>query len=386
MNFIFLSPHFPPNYYPFAVRLKELGVNVLGLGDEPYDLLRPELKASLQEYYRVPDLHDYDQLVRAIGYFTHRYGRVDRIDSHSEYWLETEARLRTDFNISGIKLHEIEQIKRKSLMKETFKAAGVQVARGVIANTKEEAQKLIAEVGYPVVAKPDIGVGAAKTYKISNAQELEEYLRQKPPFDYFMEEFIEGVIQTYDGLTDREGNVIFSSSMQYNQGVMEIVNSDDDMYYYTLRDIPSDLENSGKNTARAFGVRERFFHFEYFRTTENRLIGLEVNIRPPGGLTTDMMNFANNIDVYSAWAHIIAGKMPILALDRPYHCCYIGRKQNKNYLYSHTQVIERFHPAIVYHGDISGIFSVALGNYGYLIRSPDLEEIVFMAEEIQKKI
>ena len=51
MNFVYLSPHFPPNYYHFIARLNELGVKVLGLADEPYDLLRAEIKNHLKEYY-----------------------------------------------------------------------------------------------------------------------------------------------------------------------------------------------------------------------------------------------------------------------------------------------------------------------------------------------
>ena len=136
---------------------------------------------------------------------------------------------------------------------------------------------------------------------------------------------------------------------------------------------------------RAFDVRERFFHFEYFRTSDNRIIGLEVNIRPPGGLTTDMMNFANDIDIYSAWAHVVTNNKVEILTNRPYHCGYIGRKHNKNYQLSHAQIIERFGSSLMFHGDISGIFSIALGNYGYLVRSPNLEEIISMAEEIQKK-
>jgi len=79
MNFIFLSPHFPPNYYQFAVWLKNLGVNVLGIADEHHDNLRPELKSALTEYFRVNDMHNYDELVRALGYFTHRYGKLDKV-------------------------------------------------------------------------------------------------------------------------------------------------------------------------------------------------------------------------------------------------------------------------------------------------------------------
>jgi len=97
MNFVFLSPHFPPTYYQFAVGLRELGVNVLGLADEPYHNLRSELKKVLSEYYYATNMHNYDDLYRAMGHFIHRYGRIDRLDSHNEYWLETEAQLRTDF-------------------------------------------------------------------------------------------------------------------------------------------------------------------------------------------------------------------------------------------------------------------------------------------------
>ena len=130
MNHVHLSPHFPPNYYLFAVHLARLGVTVLGLADEPYDNLRPELRSVLTEYYRVGDMHHYDELLRACGYLTHRYGRLSRLESHSEYWMETEARLRTDFNIVGPRLSDIAAYKRKSLMKASFGAAGVPAARG----------------------------------------------------------------------------------------------------------------------------------------------------------------------------------------------------------------------------------------------------------------
>ena len=55
---IFLSPNFPPNFAPFATRLKDAGVCVLGLGDDPYEVLREELKSGLTEYYKVSDLHN----------------------------------------------------------------------------------------------------------------------------------------------------------------------------------------------------------------------------------------------------------------------------------------------------------------------------------------
>ena len=385
MNVVFLSPHFPPNYYLFCVHLHQLGVNVLGLADEPYDLLQDGLRASLADYYRVSDLHNYDELLRALGYFTHRFGKIDRIDSQNEYWLEAEARLRTDFNIFGLKNDEIAHVKRKSLMKQTFKKAGLDVARGRVVRTMTEAKRLIKETGYPVVAKPDIGVGAAKTYKIHNQEELESFFAEKPLVDYIMEEFIDGVICTFDGLTDRDGNMVFYTSHQYSQGVMETVIDDSDIYYYSLREIPKDLEDIGRRVLKAFQVRERFFHFEFFRTEGNQIIALEVNIRPPGGMTTDMFNYACDIDVYREWANIIVYNRFTTDYTRKHHCCYVGRKRKHKYMHSHEQIVSLLGDKLIHHENISGVFSAALGDYGYLLRSPDLSDIYAMAALIQKK-
>ncbi len=386
MNFVFLSPHFPPNYYRFAVALKNHGVTVLGLAEENYDSLRHELRSSLTEYFRVNNMHSYDELVRALGYFTHRFGKLDGIDSHSEYWLETEARLRTDFNIPGIKSDQIGRIKRKSLMRETFIGAGIKVARGRVVKTLEEARALIEETGYPLVAKPDIGVGAAATYKIHDETELKSFFETKPPVDYLFEEFVNGQIVTFDGLTDRRGTPVFMNSLAYSTGIMETVINDELVYYYTLREIPLDVQALGSRVLNAFDVRERFFHFEFFRQTgTGDLVALEVNMRPPGGLTTDMFNYACDIDVYNAWASILAGKeFPYPDYTHKYYCCYVGRKSNRAYAHTEDEIFAAYRDKISHHESISGVFSAALGNYGYLVRSPELDEILAIAKYIQE--
>jgi hypothetical protein len=385
MNFVFLSPHFPPNFYLFCVQLNNLGVNVLGLADEPYHLLHPALKSALREYYRVNNMHNYDELLRAMGFLTFRHGRLDRLDSQNEYWLETEARLRDDFNIFGMHTSDMPAVKRKSVMKEMFTKAGVAVARGRIVHTLEEAKELVEETGYPVVAKPDIGVGAADTYKINNDQELATFFERKPAIDFIMEEFISGIVCTFDGLTDFNGNLVFYTSEQYNQGIMETVNNDGLFYDYSLREIPPDLEAAGRSVLKGYNVRERFFHFEFFRTSQdNRIVALEVNMRPPGGMTTDMFNYANDIDIYKEWANIIVNNRFSAEYTRKYHCAYIGRKSNRCYAHSHEQILANFGPKMVHCEPVSGVFSAALGDYGYLVRSPDLSDIHEMADYIQK--
>jgi len=380
MNFVFLSPHFPPNYYQFCVHLYHLGVNVLGIADEPYENLHPELKAVLSEYYHVADMHNYDELLRGLGWFTHRHGKLDRLDSQNEYWLETEARLRSDFNIFGLNNETIARVKRKSLMKEMYARAGVPHADGAVTATLAEARRLVKRIGYPVVAKPDIGVGAARTCKIRNDAELDRFFAQKPPTDYLIESFIRGTIFTFDGLTNREGEPVFYTSHRYSNGVMETVNDAGDVYYYSLREIPADLEEAGRRVLRAYDLRERFFHLEFFRTEEEgRIVALEVNMRPPGGLTTDMFNYANDIDIYHEWAHVVTHNRFTANYERKYHCCYAGRKFARRYAHSHEEILRRFPHQLVHHQTITGLFSAAMGDYGYLFRSPDEEEITAIA-------
>ena len=119
MNFIFISPQFPHTYWEFCNRLKQNGVNVLGIADAPYDSLRQELKDSLTEYYRVDNMEDYDQMFRAVAFLSFKYGKIDWIESNNEYWLEQDARLRTDFHVTtGIQADQIRSIKEKSEMKK----------------------------------------------------------------------------------------------------------------------------------------------------------------------------------------------------------------------------------------------------------------------------
>ncbi len=274
MNIVFLSPHFPPQYYRFCLNLKAAGANVLGIGDEPYDNLSPDVRSALTEYYQVDDMHDYDALVRACGFFTHRYGKIDRLDSLNEYWLSTEARLRDDFNIFGVRGHEIDYIRRKSRMKAKFREAGVPVARGQVVRTADDARGLIRETGYPVIAKPDDGVGAIATYRLENDQDLAEFFATKPDTDYIMEEFIAGTIYSFDGLADRSGNPVFYTAHTFSQGIMETVNEARHIYYYSLRDIPPTLEKIGRECLKAFTVKERFFHIEFFQTAAGPVCGV----------------------------------------------------------------------------------------------------------------
>jgi phosphoribosylaminoimidazole carboxylase (NCAIR synthetase) len=384
MNFVFLSPHFPPNYRYFCRSLKAAGFNVLGIADADFGSLDPGLAGDLAWYYKVSDMHNYAELRQACRFFTEKFGNIDRLDSLNEYWLETEAALRTEFGVYGIHTDTVADIRRKSRMKKVFAAAGIPHARGRIVKTLEELKAFAGEVGFPVIVKPDDGMGAAFTYKLRDGAQLAAFFSGKPPDrEFIAEEFIAGDIVTFDGLADREGKIIFCTSHVYGEDVMEAVLSDMHISYYSEREIPADLERAGRKLAEGFKVRERFFHFEFFRRKDGTLYALEVNIRPPGGFTMDMFNYACDMDLYSVWARMMAGDKTPPAYTRKYHCCYAGRKYRLNYRYSREELRRLLGDRIVLHQELPPVLARAMGDCGYIIRASDRDSILEAVRLIQ---
>lgn len=361
--------------------LRNLGVNVFGVGEENYEDISNELKYSLTEYYKVESMEDYDQLLRAVAFFTHKYGKIDRVFSLNEYWLEKEAMLRTDFNITGIKTDTIQTIKCKSKMKEKYIEAGVPVARGEVVHSVEQARKFIKKVGFPIVIKPDNGVGAANTFKISNDKDLESVFNRTQNNDLIMEEYIDGDLYSFDGLVDRDGKIVFCTSHYFGVGIMQAVNEKRDLFCYSLREIPADLKEAGEKTLKVFNAKETFFHLEYFRDYKSKkIVALEVNMRPPGGFVTDMFNFANDINIYQEWANVVVNNKFYSKYDRKYHCSFMGRRRGHKYSHSNDEIFSRYGKHIVMDTPMPEVFSGAMGNYAYLARHQDLQKILEIAQ------
>ncbi|MCD7808794.1 MAG: carbamoylphosphate synthase large subunit [Erysipelotrichaceae bacterium] len=391
MNFVYVSPTFPKNFYNFCDRLKNKGVNVLAIGDTPYDQLTEELKNAVTDYYQVVTMENYDEMVKAMGYFTFHYGHIDWLESNNEYWLEQDARLRTDFNITtGIHTNHIEDIKCKSKMKAFYERAGVKTARYHMVSTLEEGLKFIEKVGYPVVVKPDNGVGAAKTYKISNEDELRAFYDEEPFTQYIMEEFVNGLIVSFDGIANLNKDILFATSHVFPNPIMDVVNDMSSMYYYSVREIPEDLRKLGEACVKEFYTAGRCFHMEFFRLLEDKeglgkkgeIVALEVNLRTPGGYTPDMMNYANDIDVYEIYADMVTKGYSEYDHHRPYHCVYCGRRDGLNYTHNHDEIMNRYDYSMVMAERMPDILSGAMGNFTYTARFTTMDEVNAFVEYV----
>ena len=383
-NFVFISPNFPDSYWKFCAELKNNGLRVLGIGDCPYDQLTQELKNSLHEYYKVSSLENYDEVFRAVAFFTYKYGKIDYLESNNEYWLERDAHLRTEFHITtGFTQDDIEKVKYKSKMKAYYAKAGIPTARYHLVGEYVNAAAFAEEVGYPVVVKPDNGVGASRTYRLNNEDELKYFFATKDDVQYVMEELVKGFVRTYDAIIDAEGKPVFETGNVTPSNLMEVVNTGDNSIYYIVKELPEKVRDIGRRTVEAFGVKGRFVHLEYFVLTEDQaglgktgdLIGLEVNMRPAGGYTPDMYNFAYETDVYKIWADMIAFGESTKALGSSHFCAFVGRRDGKSFVMDHNAIMERYGSQMKMHRRLPPALASAMGDVIYIVTLETQEEV-----------
>ena len=384
-NFVFISPNFPVNYWKFCAELKNNGMRVLGIGDCPYDDLLHELRESLDEYYKVSNLENYDEVFRAVAFFTYKYGKIDWLESNNEYWLERDAKLRTEFHITtGFMEGDMERIKCKSAMKAYYEKAGIPTARFHIVKDYEAAAAFANSVGYPVVVKPDNGVGANSTYRLNSDEELQYFFATKDDHIYIMEEMVKGFVRTYDAIIGPGGEPVFETGNVTPSNLMEVVNTADNSIYYIVKELPEKMLDIGRRTVKAFGVENRFVHLEYFVLTEDQaglgkkgdVIGLEVNMRPSGGYTPDMYNFAYETDVYKIWADTITFGKNTLPQDRPRHYCgFVGRRDGKNFVMDHNAIMEKYGQAMKMQGRVPKALSGAMADQMYIANFDTEDEL-----------
>ena len=384
-NFVFISPNFPANYWKFCRCLKDNGLNVLGIGEQSYDDLLPELKESLNEYYKVGSLENYDEVYRAMGFFIHKYGRIDWLESNNEYWLEQDAALRTDFNItSGFQNSDIPRIRFKSGMKEYYRRAGIATARYHIVDDKKGCLDFVKEVGWPVIVKPDNGMGASDTRKLSSEADLDAFLESRMPgVQYIMEEFIHAEINSYDAIFDSHGNPIFETGNITPVSIMDVVNEAGNSAYYLLKELPDDTRAAGRATAKSFGVKSRFVHFEFFRLTQDQegmgkkgdVVALEVNMRPCGGYSPDMMNYANSTDVYKIWADMIAFDRSTMPVGEHFYCAFVGRRDGKKFRYSNEELAKKYESNMKMTGRIPPALSGAMADQMFMANFSTKEDM-----------
>ena len=376
MRVLYLSPGFPPNSHLFCAALRARGVSVLAVGDVPACDLPPLARDALERYVFEPRMAEYDVLLGVVNAMAAEHGRIDFVESNGEHWLEVEGRLRDDLGIEGLTARDVGRLRSKLAMAEVFEKAGVPCVPGMRCESPQAVRGFAARHGLPLVFKPDSGSGAASTFKVSTDAEFEAALLL-PLEGHVVQPFVEGVIVTFDGLVDKAGRVVFCTSHVYDRGIMEVRAGVLDGFYYSLRSIPPALQQVGMQALEAFALRRRFFHLEFFALPDGTHVALEMNVRPPGGYTTDMMSLACDFDVYALWAAVMAGdSFETFSYERKFHTAHAGRRREHHYEHAAEALPGRLGDTLVQANPVPDAFSETMGNTMYLLRHRQLAPLL----------
>jgi hypothetical protein len=384
VRILYLSPAFPPNSHLFCVAARSRGASVVAVGDVPESDLAPQARDALEAYVFEPRMGEYEVLLGVVRRLLAEHGPIDFVESNGEHWLEVEGRLRDDLGIEGLTAHDVRRLRSKLAMAEVFDETGVARVPGIRCSSPEAVRAFVAEHGLPLVFKPDSGSGATATFRVSSDAELDAALLL-PLEGHVVQPFVEGDIVTFDGLVDRQGRVVFCTSHAYDRGIMELRAGALDGFYYSLRSIPPALEQIGRQALAGFGLRQRFFHLEFFARPDGSYVALEMNVRPPGGFTTDMMNYACDFDVYGLWAAVIVGdSLDGFSYQRKFHTAHAGRRRERAYEHPPEALAGELGDTLVAVAAVPDAFAVTMGNTAYLLRHPRLEPLLDAIRRVQQ--
>ena len=108
-------------------------------------------------------------------------------------------------------------------------------------------------------------------------------------------------------------------------------------------------------------------------------------MRPPGGYTPDMMNYANNINVYDIYARMCMYNTVDYHTDRPYFCIYAARRDGIEYVHTEEEIMNKYGSNIVMHERMPEILSSAMADDNYTARFTSIEEMNAFSDFVLEK-
>jgi len=323
MNVLMISPGYPAEMAFFTRGLGQAGATVLGLGDQSPDALPQTARDALDHYVRVGSLADEDQIFATVRDLARRIS-IDQVECLWEPYMVLAARLREQLGLPGLTVAQTVPFRDKERMKQLLDAAGLRTPWHVAARTVAEVRAAAERVGYPLIVKPVDGAGSADTYRADSAAELDAILpslRHVPQVS--VEEFIDGEEFTYDTIC-AGGRVLVENICQYHpRPLLTKIHEWISPITMALRDLDAPGLQGGRELGgavlRALGFRDGFTHMEWYRKADGEVVFGEIGARPPGARTVDVMNYATDANLFSAWAQAVTHGRIAQPVERRYN-------------------------------------------------------------------
>ena len=199
-----------------------------------------------------------------------------------------------------------------------------------------------------------------------------------------MEEFLDGSIVSFDGIANSQSEVVVAFKETFPTPIAEVVNKNTDVFYYAESKMPQTYRKMGERIIKAFNVKSRCFHTELFKLNSDKpgfakkgeIVGLEINLRSPGGETPDLLNLVAKTDYYEAYASMIVSDVSHLDNETNKIAFSINRKFGINYAHSSDDIMNTYKDNLRSHGYYPESFRNALGDEYFLFVFDNDKEIV----------
>jgi biotin carboxylase len=330
VNVLMISPGYPAEMAFFTRGLAQAGADVVGLGDQGTDALPAIARDAMAHYVQVGSLAATDQVAQTVAELAAQV-RIDRVECLWEPYMLLAARLREQLGLPGLTAAQTLPFRDKELMKQVLDAAGLRTPWHVAAQTVAEIWAAAERTGYPLIVKPIDGAGSADTYRADSAADLDAILpslRHVPRVS--VEEFIDAEEFTYDTIC-ADGQVLFENICQYHpRPLLTKLHEWISPITLALRDLDEPGLQGGRELGaaviKALGFRDGFTHMEWYRKADGEVVFGEIGARPPGARTVDVMNYACDADLFTAWAQAVTQGRISEPIERRYNAASIFKR------------------------------------------------------------
>jgi hypothetical protein len=296
-----------------AQALKKLeGVVLLGIcEDSPY----AEGVDIFADLLRIADIHDAGEVIKAARTLSEKHGPLSRIVTAQETLLDAAAQAGEVLGLQGMAVAAVRRALDKSLLRSALAQAGTMTARGQVIVEKDDARRLVEEIGFPVVLKPLTGSGGLTTWRIRSADQLEVALNLMQPSRenaVLAEEYLRGEELCIDTITIANEPRLHSICC-YRPSILEALENPAVQWSCIMpRDISGEITGGryrefieqGLASVRALSVGNAFTHMEGFLLEGGGVRFTDATLRPAGARIGPMLGFAYDIDPYFAWARV----------------------------------------------------------------------------------
>ncbi len=344
MNVLMISPGYPAEMAFFTRGLAAAGASVIGVGDQPVASVPAIARDALAHYIPVASLAAGEAVAATVRELARRV-RIDRVECLWEPYMMLAARLRQELGLPGLTMAETVPFRDKERMKQLIDAAGLRTPGHEATETVAGVWAAAERLGFPLIVKPIAGAGSADTYRADSAAELDAILpmlRHVPRVS--VEEFVDAEEFTYDTIC-ADGRVLFENICWYlPRPLLTKLHERISPIQVALRDLDApDLKDGralGAAVQQVLGFRDGFTHMEWYRAADGEVFFGEIAARPPGARMVDVMNFATDADLFSAWAQAVTCGRISQPIERRYNAASIFKRAEGAGRISHYQGLD----------------------------------------------